>query len=60
MFKASSSIINQLNALTLTSQFSFATKGRKIPNLHQRLKRYGKYPNKYKLQTRIRPPNLRD
>ena len=36
------------------------SKPRKIQNLNQRLKRYGKYPDLYQLKTLIRPPNLRD
>jgi len=35
-------------------------KQRKIPSLHQRMKRYGKVPHLYELKTLIRPPNLRD
>jgi hypothetical protein len=60
MLKISSSIVGQFKALTLTPVLNFASRERKIPNLHQRIKRYSKLPDKYKLKTIIRPPNLRD
>jgi hypothetical protein len=60
MIKITSSIIGQINSLTFASQFTFASKPRKILNLNQRLKKYGKLSDKYKLKTIIRPPNLRD
>lgn len=60
MLKITSSIMGQFNALTFTPIFNFGNGPRKIPNLHQRIKRYSKFPDKYKLKTIIRPPNLRD
>ncbi len=60
MLKITSSIMGQMNSLTIIPIFDFATRQRKIPNLHQRIKRYSKFPDKYQLKTIIRPPNLRD
>lgn len=58
MLRITSSIMGQANGLSSASCYSFAS--RKILNLHQRMKKYGQYPEKYKLKTIIRPPNLRD
>lgn len=60
MLKVGSSVLNQINSLTLLGQFSFGSRPRKILNLNQRMKKYGKFPQKYQLKTIIRPPNLRD
>lgn len=44
MLKISSSIFNTMNSLTYSGQYMYAKKPRKILNLHQRLKKYGKMP----------------
>lgn len=36
------------------------SKQAKPKSLQQRLKYYGKYPERYRLRTRIRPPDLTD
>lgn len=60
MLKVGSSVLTQFNNLTFLGQFGFSSRPRKILNLNQRMKKYGKFPDKYKLKTVIRPPNLRD
>ena len=49
-----------LARFTLASNFAFAQKARKVKPAHQRIKYYSQFPNKFKLKTRIRAPDLTD
>ena len=44
MLKISSSVLSTINPLAYSGQYLYTKKPRKILNLHQRLKKYGKMP----------------
>ena len=49
-----------LSRLAYISNFALSQKAKKPKSAHQRLKYYSRFPDKFRLKTRIRPPDLTD